>query len=901
MRYSAPSILRFLVVVVISLAASLSLLISCTTIGSGAPSSKAEIGRTTLPNGLRVVVVRDPLAPVVTQQITYFAGANESPSAFPGMAHAQEHMMFRGSPGLSGDQLAEISAELGGQMDAFTASSITSYYFTVPADALDVALRIGAIRMAGVDDTQADWEKERGAIEQEVARDNSQPFYVLYSKALSHLFAGTPYEQTGLGTKPSFDATTAAMLKRFHDQWYAPNNALLVITGDVEPQAVLSKVRVLYGSIPAKQLPPRPVINLPHISPETFSSQTDQPYGIVAICFRMPGYLGAGYPAANILARVLDSQRGAIAALSYDGQALGSGFQMNTMQDAGVGLAYAVFPANGDAALLEKQLREAITKTIAGGITEDLVTSEQRQLVLESNLERNSVSGLAQAWTNAIALRGASSPDAAAARLEQVTLQDVVTTAKTLDFSHAVTLILTPTPGTKPVAGGQGFGTPESFSTIPTTAVTLPEWAASALAKLPDPKPLFHPTVYTLANGIRLIVQPLSVSHSVSLFGSVRTNEGIQSPKGQEGVGELLDSLFDWGPAGMTRLQFETAVDALGAEISTGTGFSLAALPRYFDPTVKLLASDLLDPALPQDALASQRGLLAQETAGRLKSPLFHFRRAVQTAILPPGDPALRMATPASIESLTLKDVREYYRTIMRPDQTTIVVVGDITPEKAKETIDRYFGNWRASGPKPNLDNPPIPLSGATNAFVPDPVRIQNDVVMAETIGLTFDDPDHFALELGNQFLGGGFFASPLYRALRVERGLVYSVGSSISFGKTRSFYELDFGAYPDKVAEAKQIALQVIHSMIEAPLSENDLHLAKGIALRNIELADQDVQGLANQWIGYSQVGLPLDQLYVVARHYRALTAAQIQAAFKRYLEPTRLSTIVIGQPVGQ
>jgi len=174
-------------------------------------------------------------------------------------------------------------------------------------------------------------------------------------------------------------------------------------------------------------------------------------------------------------------------------------------------------------------------------------------------------------------------------------------------------------------------------------------------------------------------------------------------------------------------------------------------------------------------------------------------------------------------------------------------------------------------------------------------------VVMAETIGLTFDDPDHFALELGNQFLGGGFFASPLYRALRVERGLVYSVGSSISFGKTRSFYELDFGAYPDKVAEAKQIALQVIHSMIEAPLSENDLHLAKGIALRNIELADQDVQGLANQWIGYSQVGLPLDQLYVVARHYRALTAAQIQAAFKRYLEPTRLSTIVIGQPVGQ
>ncbi len=901
MHFSKRSFLRLLSLLAVGTVLSLGLLASCTTLGRGPSGSQTSVVQATLANGLRVVVVRDPLAPVVTQQITYFVGANESPAGFPGMAHAQEHMMFRGSPGLSGDQLAEISAELGGQMDAFTASNLTSYYFTVPADASDLALRIGAIRMAGVDDSQADWEKERGAIEQEVARDNSQPFYVLYSKALAHLFAGTPYEQTGLGTKASFDATTAEMLKRFHQEWYAPNNALLVVAGDVEPQAVLTKVRELYGDIPTKTLPSRPAIRLPSIAAESFSSQTDQPYGIVAICFRMPGYRDAGYAASNILARVLDSQRGAIAALSYDGQALGSGFQMNTMQDAGVGLAYAVFPADGDSARLEKELKAALTATINGGITQELVASEQRQLILENNLQRNSISGLAQSWTNAIALRGAASPDAAVAQLERVTLSDVTAAAKALDFSHAVTLILTPTAGSKPIGGGQGFGAPESFSSVPKTAVTLPAWASSALAKLPNPQPLFHPEVTTLRNGIRLIVQPLTVSHSVSLFGSVRTNQGIQAPKGQEGVDEILNSLFDWGPAGMTRIQFETAVDALGAEISTGTNFALAALPQHFEASVGLLASDLLHPALPEDALASQRGLLAQETAGRIRSPLFQFRRAVQTALLPTGDPALRMATPGSIQSLTVGEVRDYYRSIMRPDQTTIVVIGDISAASAKRTVERYFGDWKASGPTPDLDNPPVAPSSATNAFVPDPVRIQDDVVMAETVGVTFKDPDHYALELGNEFLGGGFFASPLYRELRVERGLVYSVGSSISFGRTRSFYELDFGAYPDKVTEATQIALQVIRSMIDTPLSESNLHLAKGIGLRSIELTSQDVQGLANQWIGYTQVGLPLDQPYVVARHYREITAAQIQAAFKRYLEPARLSTIVIGQPVGK
>src|SRR5437879_11623368 len=150
------------------------------------PRSNARAGeapvRTTLANGLQVIIVRNALAPVVATAVNYLVGSDEAPTGFPGTAHAEEHMMFRGSPGLSADQLADIGSVVGGDFNANTREGMTQYLFTVPAEDLDVALHIEALRMRAVLYSPKEWSHERGAIEQEVAQDLSEPAYVLLDR-----------------------------------------------------------------------------------------------------------------------------------------------------------------------------------------------------------------------------------------------------------------------------------------------------------------------------------------------------------------------------------------------------------------------------------------------------------------------------------------------------------------------------------------------------------------------------------------------------------------------------------------------------------------------------------------------------------------------------------------------
>lgn len=859
-------------------------------------ADQGDVLRATLKNGLKVVIVKNTLAPVVTTEMNYLVGSNEAPAGFPGTAHALEHTMFRGSPGLSSDQLMNITAAMGGYANADTQQTITQYYFTVPAEDLDVALHIESIRMRGLDATQQGWDKERGAIEQEVARDLSSPTYLFYKQLLGAMFKGTPYAHDALGTRPSFDKTTARDLKQFYDTWYAPNNAVLVIVGDVEPKAALQQVKKLFADIPRKQLPQRPAVKLGKVKAQSLNLPTDLPYGLSLTSFRMPGYQSPDYAASVILADVLASQRGNLYALVPEGKALYAGFQGNSFPDAGLGFAIGVFPKGGDSAALTKEVQARLQQVVKDGVPADLVAAAKKSEIASFEFEKNSVSGLANAWSDALTLQGRQAPDDLVKALDKVTVADVNRVAKQyLNLDHAITAILTPESSGKPVAG-KGFGGAESFGSGTSKPVALPDWAKSALSRLSIPKALATPVVTTLPNGIRLIVRPENVSNTVSVYGGIRNQADLQTPKGQEGVSAVLDGLFEYGAPDMNRVQLVTALDDIAASADFGTSFSVKTPAAQFERAVQILADVELRPALPEPAFKVVQVQTARATAGRLQSPGYLFDRAAEKALLPAGDPALREATPQSIMGLKLGDVQHYYHEVFRPDMTTLVVIGKVTPEQAKAAIEKYFGGWKASGPKPDVDLPAVPGNKAAKAVVPDKSRVQDDVRLTEMVGVNLHSEDRFALTLGNEVLSGGLFANRLYQDLRVKSGLVYGVSSRFSLSRTRGQFTVEYGSDPDKVSRASALVVKNLDAMQQAPVTEDELHRAKALLLRQIPLNESSVGSIGGSLLYYSLNGLPLDEPQVAARHYLNLTAKDVQAAYRKWLRPADLVQVVQG-----
>jgi zinc protease len=868
--------------------------------GGLASAESDSVLRATLSNGLRVIIVRNTLAPVVATSVNYLTGSVETPPGFPGTAHAMEHMMFRGSPGLTAEQLANIGNVMGGNFNANTRESLTQYLFTVPAEDLDVALHIEAIRMQAVLESADGWKQERGAIEQEVAQDLSNPSYILYSKMRKAMFADTPYAYDALGTRPSFEKTTAADLKKFHDTWYAPNNAILVVVGDVDPQATLTEIKSLFGTIQSKKLPPRPEIRLKAPKATSFTVDTDRPNGTLMIAMRVPGLDSADFPALEVLSDVLSSRRFDLYGLVPQGKALDAEFQLDPLPEAGIAYASVAFLAGEDPKAPEAAVRSILAKVVKDGVPPELVDAAKIQERSAAQFQKNSISELASIWSDAVALYKLNSPEEDLQRIEKVTVDDVNRVArKYLNLDQAVTAVMLPRGSGKPIPGSAaGFGGKESIALGEAKPTPLPKWAETALHRVNVPPSTLHPVVSVLPNGLTLIVQTEDVSDTISVYGHIRNRPETQEPVGREGINTVLDELLSYGSEKLDRVAFEQALDGIGARERAGVDFSVQTLSEHFDAGVALLADNELHPALPQPAMTIIQGQLAQGVEARNRSPGFLTQRSLRQAMFPKDDPSLRMPTAQTVRSLNLDQVKEYYRYAFRPDLTTIVVIGKVTAAQARATIEKYFGSWTATGPKPPTDLPTAPPNRPSVIAVPDDSRVQDVVVLAQNLAITRTDPDYYALSLGNALLGGGFYSTRLSIDLRKNAGLVYSVGSLLQAGRTRGAYLIEYACDPENVSKAAAIAVREVKAMQTAPATDDELVRIKASLIRQIPLGESSVDEIAHGLVERADFGLPLDEPTIAAKRYVQLGAGEVQAAFAKWMRPDDMVRVTQGPP---
>ncbi|HEY5426828.1 MAG TPA: pitrilysin family protein [Candidatus Tumulicola sp.] len=861
----------------------------------GTALAAPDVTRATLSNGMKVIVVRDRLAPVVTTMLNYKVGSDEQ--WIDGLAHATEHMMFRGSRTMSSSQLMETVGITGGNFDADTQSNVTQYYFTVPSQYLDIALRVERSRATGLLMSQGQWDQERGAITQEVTQDNSNAIYRLFVKMEGRIIGGTPYAKNGLGTVKSFAKdVNGEQLAKFYRMWYHPNNAVYVIVGNVDGPATVAKVRELFGDIPAGKLPAREPVRLEPLKAAIYHETSDQPFTAVLLGYRMPGYDSPDYAAGQILGDVFSNQRSDFGSLQYTGKALSTELFAETFPKTAIGIAFAAVPVTTKPETIDREIRAIVDGYRKNGVPADLVAAAKLREISDLEFSGNSIEGLADEWSQAVAVQGLSSPDDMIARFNNVTVADVDRVLrKYLDNSTVVAAYAVPKNSGLTNSSGGGMHK-ENNAIPPSKHEPLPSWAQHVLDHLQVPQETLAPVDMTLSNGVRLIVAPERITHTVVVHGQILNNPNVQEPAGQEGVDDLAAGMLPYGTTTYDRVALQSELDKIAGTTSAGTEFSLRVLSAHFDRGVALLADEELHPAFDAKEFDVVKKQDVGALTGEVTSPDHLAEVALNKALYPAGDPEQRFASPGGVGALTLDDVKAWYAAAYRPDLTTIVVIGDTTPDAAKAIFEKYFGTWTAAGPKPNVYPPAVPPNGPAAVTVPATGRVQSSVQLVETVPLLRTNPEWAQLQLANAVLTGGFYSSLLYHDLREVHGYAYYVGSRVDAGKVRGTFSVSYGSDPQNVVPAETQVLAVLEQLQTKPIEAERLLRSKALLMGDVPIRQASYDGVATQLLNYATKDLPLNQNTIDARAELSATAESVRAAIATMIRPKDFVRIVTG-----
>jgi zinc protease len=279
-----------------------------------------------------------------------------------------------------------------------------------------------------------------------------------------------------------------------------------------------------------------------------------------------------------------------------------------------------------------------------------------------------------------------------------------------------------------------------------------------------------------------------------------------------------------------------------------------------------------------------------------LQSPAHLSQRALREALYPQGDPELRQALPETVSKLSLKDVKSYYAKAFRPDMTTIVVIGKVTPKRARTVVEKYFGSWKATGPEPETVLPAVPLNKPAVVMIPDESRVQDQVTLAQTLGVTRFHPDYYKLQLANHVLSGAFYATRLYHDLREKSGLVYTVESFIEAKKNRSLFGVFFACDPPNVSRARALLEHNLREMQTSPVTPEELQRAKTLLVKQIQLSEASTDNIAEGLLSRSMEDLPLNEPLRAAGHYLEATSDQVRDAFVKWIRPEGFVQVIVG-----
>jgi zinc protease len=847
---------------------------------------------------MRVVVVEDHAAPVVQTSIWYHFGSLDETPGKTGLAHALEHMMFRGSDHISAGGLDDIVARLGAQMNAETSYDDTHFYFVMPADKVDVGLAIESDRLQHLQLRQSEWQIERGAVLNELEGDESSPFYNLLSAVRAAAYPGEPNGRTPIGHRADIERATAADIATYYHAWYAPNNATLVVTGDVAPSAIFSAAQHYFGGIAPKKLPAHRDLHPAASHGAVVESNLPFPFEVLDLAYAIPGDTEHGEPEVSTLSTLIPNQRSPFyQALVQSNIALAVDAQADTQLRGGLFNVFIVLNPGHTASEAQTVFQSTLDSQLKSGFSPDLVTAAKRLTIAERLYTADSITGIGDlaGYTYGIVGEKLSDEDS---RLAAVTPDGLLAIAKQYLTTPTVVGHLRST-GSQPHNTSQksDAAASDDFSKrVPNGPIVEPAAIRDAIRTPTTERSKLSPTEFTLPNGIRVIVQEKHDRRTFVLKGTIDSSSAF-APPGKEGIIRLASSVADYGSEHYPFAERRKAIDDLGAFVTSGQDFGARGQARDFSTIVNIVADGETHPTFADPWFTLEKDQLANSLQSEDTISGVMIDRAYLGLLANPNDPSLRHAGMASVASITRDDLRAFAASYWRPDLTTIAVVGDVTPAEVRSALTSAFGSWQGSGAKPDPHDEPFAAPHRGHDYVgTDASQVYIRLGQA---AVSRTNPDYDTFLVLNQILGAsGSFESRLWQELRQKRGLVYTVGSSVSANADRGDFRVEINASPARVVEAVRFVRSELERLQNQPVSSTELAEAKLRLVSNALLDEASADGQVTQLLDIASNGLPVDYYRGLNERFAAITPADVQRVARKYLAPDQLVQIYAGPP---
>ncbi|KKC25504.1 M16 family metallopeptidase [Sphingomonas sp. SRS2] len=887
----------------------------------------------TLDNGLRVIVHTDRKAPVVGVSVWYHIGSKDEPKGKTGFAHLFEHLMFNGSENANEDFFKPLEAIGATDLNGTTWFDRTNYFQTVPTGALDMTLFLESDRMGhllGAID-KAKLDNQRGVVQNEKRQGDNDPYGLVEYAQLAALFPeGHPYRHSTIGSMADLDAASLDDVKNWFRAHYGPNNAVLVLAGDIDAATAKAKVRKWFGDIPRGPETARAAVTVPTLAAPIDQVMKDR----VATTriyrnWAVPGLNDPDLIPLDIGMDVLGglaSSRLDNALVRKDKTAVAVTAQVQPFEKISMVEITADVTPGVDAAVVAKQLDALIADFVRNGPSADEVKRAATRQVAGEIAGLETVGGFSgKAVTLAEGAVYSNDPEkykkdllAAAA----VTPDSVRAALQKWLGRPAYRLMVEPgerTESDMAAAGGSAregmspayYRDPKREGGAPAPGVAAVAQKAGVDRSAPPPVEAINDLTFpdiertTLSNGIQVVFAQRTTVPTVRV--SVAFDAGnAADPKAKLGTQGLMLSLLDEGAGKLDSIGVAEAQERLGAQIASGatmdrTSVSMFALKANLAPSLDLLADIVQRPTFAPPEIERLRGQILAGISAENAQPRGIARRTLPPLLFGPahpyGVPLSGSGTEEGVKAVTRADLLAFHDAWIRPDNAKIFVTGDTTLAELTPLLEARFGRWAkpkaAKGAKVfKMDR----MARPSRIVLIDRPQSPQSYIMAGHLLPAKGTDDPLTLVAANEVVGGSFL-SRLNMDLRETKGWAYGAFSQVqTLRETMPFYFIA-PVQTDQTGPSIAAALADMKAFLtkDGVNAEERERTING-QIRSLPGSFETSSDLLGALVTMDTLGRPDDYYTKLPGRYRTMTAAQMDEAARAAIRPDDLVWVVVG-----